>query len=412
MRHYDVLLHDLRTGQIAEDENGRTSFRFFEDYRRRSPRPVLGQYFEDDLSRTYHGKRDELPAFFANLVPEGQLRELLEHSLQLSANADLALLAAVGGDLPGAVSIYAAGEDAGLFSPDEAHPEVADDEVVISDDLGLRFSLAGVQMKFSVLKEAERLYLPAHGALGDWIVKLDSRRFPQLAENEFATLEWARAAGFSVPECQVLPATALPQELAALSPEGSNVFLIRRYDREEKRRIHQEDFAQVVGLPPRLKYDHVTYEQIAVLARHTAGGDAYREVIRRLVFMIASGNIDAHLKNWSFLYPDDINPVLTPLYDQVVTIAWPDQLKLEWALKFAGTKNLYAVDATAFVRLAQRSSGDVKETLREVEESIVRIASAWNNSAAAQAMPGPHSERLREYWARQPLLKSHVHAMK
>ena len=51
------------------------------------------------------GKKGRLPAFFANLVPESEIRELLERSFGVETGNDIALLAAVGDDLPGAVPI-------------------------------------------------------------------------------------------------------------------------------------------------------------------------------------------------------------------------------------------------------------------------------------------------------------------
>lgn len=412
MTHYDVRLHDVFAGQVAHDENqNRSSFRFSEEYRRLPRRPVLGQFFEDDLHRTYGGKRDAIPPFFANLVPEGALRDLLRRSLGLDTDADLPILAAVGRDLPGAVEVIPAAADAGLFAaPDDRQAEGNGkdaDEKHTPEDLGLRFSLPGVQMKFSVLRESEKITLPVHGQLGDWIVKLDSWRFTRLVETEYATMEWARATGLEVPECQIVPLEAMPPALRAFGPSGSDVFMIRRYDRDEQRRIHQEDFAQVVNLPPSHKYEQVTYDGAARLVRQVVGPGGYLEYVRRLAFMVASGNMDAHLKNWSLLYPDDMNAVLSPLYDQVATVAWPEESERKWALKFAGTKDPYQCDLPAFARLAAKAGGDTKETLRVVGQTLDEAANAWSTSVAAEAMPPVHVKHLREYWSRVPLLRPH-----
>jgi HipA-like protein len=121
-RSLDVFLGNVRVGRLSEDGEGRASFRISEEYRRLPRRPVLSQSFEDDLSKVYRGRREELPAFFANLVPEGPLRELIETSLQIAPGDPMALLEAVGEDLPGAVELRpSAGEpeDAGWTHPDE-----------------------------------------------------------------------------------------------------------------------------------------------------------------------------------------------------------------------------------------------------------------------------------------------------
>lgn len=412
MQTYDVFVSGTLAGQMGRTSAGLVIFKFLDAYRDMDHRPVLGQRFEDDLRRQYRGEAGALPPFFANLVPEpGPLRDLLESSLGLTVPDDLMMLSKVGRDLPGALEIKPSTGGMTLFdaAAAPAEPAATSSELAAAGDgTAFRFSLAGVQMKFSVLVSSDKLLLPMHDALGDWIVKFDSPRFPQLVENELATMKWARAAGFVVPDCRILPAAALPAELASQAPAGSNIFLIRRYDRDAGRRIHQEDFAQVAGLRPALKYEHWTYERCARVVLAICGQAGYDDFIRRLVFMVASGNTDAHLKNWSLLYPDGINAVLTPLYDQVSVIAWPPterHQRMEWALKFAGTKDLYRIDEGTFERVAKLSGGDVRHTLQLVRDALTTIVAAWNTAAIAALYPIVHAEALRTFWKRVPLLQ-------
>ena len=408
MRSFQVSLGSLVIGHLTEGDRGLVSFRFTDDYRHLVRRPVLSQSFEDDLAKVYRGKPNELPPFFANLVPEGALRNLIESSLDLPRGDEMALLEAVGRDLPGAVEVALAEGSEPVEIPEESAEEAADGfGDAGAEEPALRFSLAGVQLKFSVLREAEKLTLPAHGQGGEWIVKLDSSRFPQVAENEFAVLEWARGSGFEVPECHLEPASSLSQALQPRAIPGTSVLVIQRYDRKGSRRIHQEDFAQIVNLPPRLRYDHISYEQCAGLARTIVGDEAYFEFIRRLVFMIASGNTDAHLKNWSLVYPDAVNAELSPLYDQVCTIAWDDEIKPIPALKFAGRKSLLQIEEPTFARLAEKAGGDIERTLSTVREALQQIAESWRESDIQRLMPPGHATALRDYWERVPLLKGH-----
>lgn len=406
MSHFDVVLHGRIVGQIEEAE-GRTParFRFLDEYRRMPRRPVLGQYFEDDLERVYEGKRTALPPWFANLVPEGALRELLARSLGVSPDHDLEMLAAVGRDLPGAVEIVPASADRGLFA--NYAPPPRERSGPEASQLSLRFSLPGVQMKFSVLRDQEKVTLPVRGELGDWIIKMDSDRFPELVRNEFATMEWARAAGFRVPECRVIPPDALDEGLRPYA-DGREVFLIRRYDRAGDRRIHQEDLAQVVNLPPRHKYDQVTYEACGRIIRGIAGWDGYAEFVRRLVFMIVSGNTDAHLKNWSLLYPDSIRAELAPLYDQVATLAWPVRVTFEWSLKLAGTKNPLHTDRARMALFAERAGESPKQTMKIVDETLTAVLEAWKAPGVADRFPPEHAAAIRAYWKRAPLLTSRI----
>lgn len=374
-------------------------------------RPVLSQSFEDDLEKIYRGKRNELPAFFANLIPEGPLRELIEKSLQLVHGDEMSLLEAVGQDLPGAVEITASEEELeGMVGEEDEEASNGGHGTENGEPL-LRFSLAGVQLKFSVLREAERLTLPVRGQRGEWIAKLDSSRFPHLVRNELATLEWARAAGFEVPECHLQPASSLAAGLQTFGDPEADVLVIRRYDREDGRRIHQEDFTQVVGLPPRLKYDQISYEQCAALVRQIIGEEGYLEFIRRLAFVIASGNTDAHLKNWSLIYPDGVNAKLSPLYDQVCTIAW-DEVPRVLSLRLSGKKHLRQIDEGAFARLAEKAGADADRTLSTLQDVLRAIADAWQASDIGRLMPPGHAATLRSYWQGMPLLKPYSAAFR
>ncbi len=400
-RRAQVYLHGMLAGELAEDAKGSMSFRIARSYRELVPRPVLSQSFEDDLERPYRGKKlGELPAFFANLAPEGALRELVEESAHLEPGDDFGLLLAVGRDLPGAVELRET--DAEHLAPTDASepiPDRGDDEPEL---VATRFSLAGLQLKFSVLREAEKITLPTRGRRGEWIAKLDSPRFPQVVENEFSMLEWARTAGFDVPECQILPASALAGIPRRIIPDHSNLLLIKRYDRQGDERIHQEDFAQAVRLPPRLKYDHITYEQLALLIRQIVGRKAYDEFVRRLIFVIASGNADAHLKNWSLIYPDRVHARLAPVYDQVATVAWR-QVERQLALKLAGVKDFGRLDVAALERFAGKSGDDPRRVVDLARDTIAHLADAWK---ALQARPPMlHLAELRDHWRHVPLLR-------
>lgn len=409
-----VGLNGKIVGYLSQTTNGQISFRFTDSYLAMPNRPVLSQSFEDDLFRTYYGRNRSLPSFFANLIPEyGALRNLIENNLGLSPDDDLALLEAVGRDLPGAVEIVRLdGDNLPIQDDLEVSAYVEDHEDILKNkEPGLRFSLAGVQMKFSVLREPDRITLPASNQDGEWIVKLGSARFPFSVENEYAIMRWAMSAGFDVPECHLQDAKTVSSSLRKHTDFGERVFVIRRYDRQAGLRIHQEDFAQVTNLRPELKYDHIRYEQCGGLIKQLLGDDAYYEFIRRLTFIIASGNADAHLKNWSLLYLDSQSPSLAPMYDQVCTIAWPE-LSSELALKLAGTKNWFALDLRRFELLAERADADPGKTTKTVQETLAQLVDAWNNSQVSALLPLPHSQRLQDFWGRVPLLRSFMSEIK
>ena len=406
MTTYDVHLGDILVGRIAADEAGRTTFRFTADYRRRPERPVLGQHFEDfDLNEDYRTRRPGLPPFFANLMPEGgTLRRVLERTFDVPEDDDLALLRAIGTDLPGAVTFAPSAEElelqGGLFEEAE------------TPGGGLQFSLAGVQMKFSVLAGEDKITLAARDELGDWILKLDAGRFPGLTRNEYAVMSWAEHAGFDVPPRRLVGTSELDPALARYATPASQAYLVARFDRRDGRRVHQEDFAQVFNIPPHQKYDHVRYGQCVAVAAAVAGEGAGVEMLRRTAFMGASGNSDAHLKNLAFLYPDGVQAQLSPLYDQVSTVAWRDTaLAFRWALKLANTKEPFATSMDTFRALSPRSGIDADVIERVVTETLDTVAEAWRASEASEVMPAKHVEMLQNYWRRSPLLSDRAGAL-
>lgn len=405
----EVLLHGRVIGSLVEDERSQWLFRFSETYRRMTERPTLGQKFEDDLTIAYRGKKGGLPPYFANLLPEqgGELRPILASHLGIAIGDDISLLERLGRDLPGAIEVRQV-TDIPREAPLELDRAVDPTEPADPDGEWLRFSLAGIQLKFSVIIAADRITLPAHGRLGNWLVKLASRSFPGLCENEYAVMKWARTAGFAVPELVLRESSALVGTLGDHAEPGTRVLAVRRFDRDNAgQKTHQEDFAQIVNLYPQHKYDHFSYEDIARLTAAIVGEDALDEVIRRLVLMIASGNGDAHLKNWSLIYPDRVRAQLAPLYDQVATVAWPKDLARSLALKFGGTKTMSQVTRDSVATFAARAGVDPMRVNALVDSTLARLATAWRECTRSSDWPLPltHADALREHWAKTPLLR-------
>lgn len=371
-----VSLGDVVVGTLERTEDLRTSFRFDEGYVALARRPVLGQYFVDKLRRPLPSE-SQLPAFFANLLPEGRLRTLIASAIEAREHQEFRLLAHLGDDLPGAVRVREAGQDAAARAP-EAIPGPR-------RELGsrLRFSLAGVQLKFSMLQTEKQLVLPTRGNGGNWLLKLPDASFPGLPDNEYFMMSWARACGIDVPEFNIFTYADTDGIDRQFFPDGSVAFGVRRFDRPTlDQRVHIEDFAQVNGIHPLNKYDdepepralegRLNYETLALQILRLCGEEDLRQFVRRLVFMVLSGNADAHLKNWSLIYPDGRRPRLSPAYDQVATVAYPgygDQL----ALPFASSLEFEDVSLDGFRGLGRSLNLDPEVLAQQVREDITRI---------------------------------------
>ncbi|XUM05233.1 HipA N-terminal domain-containing protein [Streptomyces venezuelae ATCC 10712] len=103
------------------------------------------------------------PPWFSNLLPEGVLRRWIADDRKVSPDREMELLAQVGHDLPGAVRVIDIAEE-----DDEADWDFENDAPTGSPQdpakhVEWRFSLAGVGLKFSMLRNGDRLTLPAFG---------------------------------------------------------------------------------------------------------------------------------------------------------------------------------------------------------------------------------------------------------
>lgn len=239
--------------------------------------------------------------------------------------------------------------------------------------MGWRFSLAGVALKFSMLAKGDRLTLPAHGAGGDWIVKLPDQTYPDVPRNEFTMMALAASVGIDVPEIRLVhrdEVEGLPPDVWPAREEWS--YAVRRFDRTDRRApVHIEDLAQVRNVYPEDKYAG-NYETVAALVYRGRDTDALREFARRLTFTVLISNGDAHLKNWSLIYPDRRIARLAPAYDLVSTACYlGDDEQL--GLKFGGTRRFDRISVSTFERLERRlgaPKADLAECVRILVEQV------------------------------------------
>lgn len=374
-----VLLKGYRVGSILQ-RGDVARFVFDSGYWDNPNRNVLGLWFEDDPRRSPKAAL-RLPPWFSNLLPEGTLRDWIARDQGVSADRELQLLLRIGRDLPGAVEVVAS--DA-AFDPDLLDEPQQPTAPESRGRPQWKFSLAGVGLKFSLLKQNERLTLPASGELGDWIVKLPDALYPDVPANEFAAMNLARATGIDVPEVTLVHRDELPVLPARAWPSAEEVaFAIARFDRRlGGERIHIEDFAQVRGFYDTAKYTG-SFETVGALTYRNHDRVSLREFVRRLTFNLLIGNGDAHLKNWSLIYLDGRVPSLSPAYDLVSTAPYatsdePD----DFGLSFGGTKVMDRISRDAFRQFQLRLRAEAADVLNVVDETVERFEAAWPDARA------------------------------
>lgn len=372
-----IRLQDLPVGTLRRERGEQWIFRTLESYRKTYPRPVLGQIFEDDLERAWR-RRVRLPPFFSNLLPEGPLKSFLAQEVGVPPEREGFLLAHAGQDLPGAVTAeWEEGEEV-TEGPTKLNGEDGG-SAGGGDDAPLKFSLAGVQLKLSALQDERGLTIPASGQGGNWIVKLPLPAHAELPAVEWAMLEWADRAGFDVPAHELIEVEDVRNLPSEWPVRKGQALAVRRFDRPEPgHRIHQEDFAQILDVYPEDKYANASHETLGRILQALTGPEGLDEYVRRLVFVVLSGNGDAHLKNWTLVYPDGRTPKLSPVYDQVFTRAFLENDDL--ALTLGGERDFYRIDGDTFQRFAERVGAEPSAVGKAVKEVGERIRAAWSET--------------------------------
>lgn len=387
----DISLNNLPIGTLVRTPGDYNAFNLLPSYRSLNNPPILSlslRSVDGGLRKDPKPIRGALPPFFANLLPEEKLREAMEkhHAASVRPGNDFDLLAALGTNLPGAVRAL----------PSDGIPV----PIGPAADAGkkARFSLAGVQMKLSVMKNTGKeggITLAVDDEQGQYIAKFPSLTHIGLSENEFAILALAEALGMDVPARELVDRSefaGIPEEFNTMST--GKVLLVRRFDREASgARVHMEDFAQVFGRYPSEKYTGAAYHNIAAALNSGVSFDAAIEFVRRLALTALTGNGDMHLKNWSLLYPGDgRTPTLSPVYDVLSTIPYIPKDGI--ALSLAGEKSFKALTQERWRSFANRSRLPEGAVMTAVAETAADVRAKWSVLPERDVVPAQVLERI------------------
>lgn len=183
-----------------------------------------------------------------------------------------------------------------------------------------RLSISGVQLKYSLKLEEDKLVLTDKG--GEYILKpippstlIDETN--QTPENEHLTMQIA---------AQVFGIETADSALISFK-DGSPAYITKRFDvRQDGSHHQQEDLCQVLGRSRQthgenFKYDG-NYLEIADMIRKYIGAypAALENFFRQILFNYLFSNGDAHLKNFSFIRSDSGDYQLSPAYDMLSTV--------------------------------------------------------------------------------------------
>lgn len=273
-------------------------------------------------------------AFFNNLLQEN---DQLDHLLQregLERGNLVGILRHLGADCAGALSCISEG------APPVKRPGNLNTDYDIIDDENLAelirrlaagkslpepyrdpSPVAGYRRKVSLTMTQQGQFAvpkPGLGVPTTHILKIPDPGHKYEARQEAAAAKLAIVCGFIA-----APSVALPID-------GQDIILIQRFDRlfDDRGyviRLHQEDFAQALGIPSEFKYQRrgvgascFDATGIAkILAQTEAPALAREQFLQTTLFNLLIGNTDNHAKNHALLYASGQRPSLAPLYDMV-----------------------------------------------------------------------------------------------
>lgn len=345
------------------------------------------------------------PPYFTGLLPEGRRLNALRRSIKASADDDLSLLIAAGGNPVGDVQVVGHGEP---LDPDEHAVRLdpgqpVDFEQLIGDsDLIDPVALAGVQDKLS----AGMISLPVANAGKRFILKLNAPEFPHVVENEFVMFRYA--AKLRVPLSRV----QLIRDVA-----GRPGLLVERFDRiplpgggpDDVLRLAVEDGAQVLKLYPADKYN-VGFGQVCkALADHCAAPlPALRNLALQAAFAWLTGNGDLHAKNVSMVQDPGGEWGIAPVYDIPSTVVYGDKtLALTLGGKRTGISRRHFLGWATTLGLPERAGSTVVELALKASGPLIADLEAGtafavvNNSTADDAGGSPFPEMVTRAWVKE-----------
>lgn len=399
-----VRLYGEEVGTITYVGAEKTLFAFNDAYVENPERPTLGLQFKDgfgELITDFRPYKIKLMPYFSNLLPEGHLRRYLAEKADIHTDREFFLLWVLGQDLPGAITVVPArGEE----WPDEAHNILEGEAAKEAAEDAMRFSLAGVQLKFSAVQSASGgLTIPTSGVGGNWIVKLPSREFTHVPENEFSMMSLAKMVGINVPAIGLIDVRSIGNLPDGIDKIGQQAFVIERFDRDEDGSVtHIEDFAQIFNVYPENKYKKASYRNLISVIASESDHDDVAEFIRRLTFNVLIGNGDMHLKNWSLIYPDRRNARLAPAYDFVSTIPYISNEKS--ALTFSRTKEFTGFTLDELAHLSAKANLPRKLVLDTAKETVALFMERWETEKANLPMSQDVVETIDKHLTTLPIV--------
>jgi len=358
-------------------------------------------------------------AFLWGLLPDNaSVLGQWARRFQVSANDAFGLLGHVGEDCAGGIQFVRPERVSALRSQTRSsierltEPEIGRRLAALRldhaawrspNDTG-QFSLGGAQPKTALIFLDGQWGVPAGRTPTTHILKPPIDGLDGHAENEHYCLTLARSVG-------------LPAALSTVHTFGDEpAIVVERYDRQRVPRsaraesphpvirIHQEDFCQVLGVPPSRRYQAdggpSPIQIIETLrTRSDQPTDDIDTFVDALAFNWVIGGTDAHAKNFSLLHGRGSRLRLAPLYDIASALPQFAEQKLRLAMKIGAHYGLRSILRASWTRFADHSGlarDHVLARVRQVAEAIPDGAARTQSQLTTQGLAHPIIPRLTQ----------------
>jgi len=358
--------------------------------------PLSGEIFSPERTKN----------FFEGLLPEGFSRRAVADWIKADENDYLSILAVLGRECIGAIKIMESGdneEDDGyeLLSMDKVK-ELAAEGASRSTQILMEthLSLAGASGKVGLYYDEPTgdWYLPRGNAPSTHIVKQSHVRFSKMVLNEQMCMLTAKGLGIDVPESFIVN--------TGKGEDSDILYATRRYDRvftgkgqagnpEVPHRLHQEDFAQALGIPASEKYERTNsgyLRRMFELIRRNCTNpiSAQNKLWKLICFNFMIGNTDCHIKNYSLLYGENLRQIsLAPAYDIVATGVY--DMTNEMSFFIDDELDIRRMNRSTFANASDEIGMTMNQTLKIFDEVAAGFESALSKAAEtlmAEGFPG------------------------
>jgi len=373
----NVFYNSKIVGYLSEDNEERLSFCYSK------------KWLEDDdsfslslalsLSSETYGHLIT-KSFFENLLPEGEVKNILEKSNKKNISDEFSFLKEYGVDCSGAFVITSLDHVSQVkkfkskqISLDSIYEYLDNKQSLTSvmiNEEGGRFSLAGAQDKFPVIYKKNKILLPLNGEPTTHILKPYVRYHKDTMDspyNEYFCMKLAKAIGLNIPKVTLI--------------DGKYpIYLIERFDRAIVNsniiRIHQQDFCQAKGITSRKKYEEdggptITQNYELIKKFSSLPIKDLSQFLNWFWFNLLIGNNDCHSKNLSFVHTNN-GIRLSPFYDLLSTVIYKE-LTNKFSYSIGGQWKWHDLKLRNFTILAESLGVDVSLIFKSGKEVIKKL---------------------------------------